>query len=105
MLHNEPALNSPESLKAKWCRTHGIDILQERDEKAWQDCLQHLFDAGIIGYQTFLRSRVGNWSSQKIVFSFVNPGAKMPTNRDIAIHPLFWSAYGIKPVNFKIEWP
>ncbi len=101
LLHSEKALLSIEYLKNKWYRSHKVF-----NEEAWEGTVQSLFDAGIIGYETFVKRIDFDNIDKKIKFAFAcKKKEKSPMKGNIAVHPLFWSAYAIIPEKFKIELP
>lgn len=101
LLHGEKALLSIEYLKNKWFRTHKL-----HSEEAWENTVQSLFDAGVIGYETFVKRLDFDNRVKKIKFSFAcKQKERAPMKGNIAVHPLFWAAYAIEPVKYRIEIP
>lgn len=86
-------------LRRKWADLRGTD-----DEGEWRKSLQGLYDAGVIGYAKGERHRSAIWT-QRIVFSYSSPQAKVPMGAAVVIHPSFWSAYGVTPLSFRTPKP
>ena len=90
-----PAIVAPRDLRGRWEK-----VQTRKGDDDWEQALEGLYSAGIIGFRT-TDTHLSGVPMKVVVFSYARPGKRVPPDADLVVHPLFWSAYGVSPANLR----
>lgn len=101
-IRGEPAVMTTGELHHAW----QTKVSADNDPLRWKEKLKIFYHAGVIGIEV-QRADVTGRPVKEFEFVHNNPGLESTSgeNDRIAVHPMFWSSYGVKYRPFKASRP